>query len=63
MAHVITKGCIECGRCKRECPEKAIYKGINTSVIDPNRCTDCGACVGVCPLELIAPDFLAVQFQ
>lgn len=57
MAHVITKGCIECGRCIRECPDKAIYKAFRTSAIDPNKCNDCGSCVEVCPLELIMPDF------
>ena len=46
MAYVITKGCIECGRCMRECPEEAIYKGTGTSVIDPNKCIDCGICRG-----------------
>ncbi len=57
MAYVITKGCIECLLCNRECPEKAIYSGHGTSVIDPNKCSDCATCVGVCPLELIVPDF------
>jgi ferredoxin len=53
--------CIECKRCIRTCPGKAISseEDINTWVTDQQKCynrwrslgTDCGICISVCPIS------------
>ena len=59
MANKIIKGCINCGVCLPECPNKAISqdKAKGIFVIDPQLCTECAendgdmACIEVCPVD------------
>ena len=41
MALMITDECINCDVCEPECPNDAIYMGIEIYEIDPNKCTEC----------------------
>jgi ferredoxin len=62
MALMITDQCINCDVCEPECPNQAIYLGVEIYEIDPARCTECVGhfdepqCVVVCPVECIDPD-------
>jgi len=62
MALMITEQCINCDVCEPECPNKAIYEGVNFYEIDPNKCTECVGhfdepqCVEVCPVDCIPLD-------
>ena len=62
MAYKIPDGCIICGTCEAECPNKAISEGETQFMIDPNRCTECVGyfesprCAEACPLHLPCPD-------
>ncbi len=66
MALMITDECINCDVCEPECPNDAIYQGIEIYEIDPTLCTECvghfetSQCVEVCPVECIPvnPDYL-----
>lgn len=40
--------CIDCGRCRLECPMQAI--GADNRTIDPNRCIACFRCIRRCPM-------------
>ena len=59
MALKITDQCINCDVCEPECPNGAIFMGIEIYVIDPGKCTECvGAhdepqCKLVCPADCI----------
>ncbi len=46
-------GCIGCGICKKNCPEKAISLVEKVAVIDQEKCTGCGTCIDVCPRNAI----------
>ena len=41
MALMITDECINCDVCEPECPNEAIYLGIEIYEIDPSKCTEC----------------------
>ncbi|MPS27416.1 YfhL family 4Fe-4S dicluster ferredoxin [Pigmentiphaga sp.] len=59
MALLITDECINCDVCEPECPNDAIYLGVEIYEIDPARCTECVGhhdepqCKVVCPVECI----------
>lgn len=71
MALMITDQCINCDVCEPECPNDAIYPGVEIYEIDPSRCTECvghfetSQCVEVCPVECIPlnPDYAETQEQ
>jgi ferredoxin len=62
MALKITHECINCDVCEPECPNEAIFQGIEIYQIDPNLCTECVGhfdkpqCVAVCPVDCIPLD-------
>ncbi len=62
MALKITDECINCDVCEPECPNEAIYQGVEFYEIDPMKCTECVGhfdtpqCVEVCPVECIPKD-------
>ena len=62
MALLITDECINCDVCEPECPNEAIYQGIEIFEINPKLCTECighfdtPQCVKVCPVACIAKD-------
>ncbi|MCY4045239.1 MAG: YfhL family 4Fe-4S dicluster ferredoxin [Cellvibrionales bacterium] len=62
MALKITEECINCDVCEPECPNDAIYQGIEIYEIDPNKCTECVGhydepqCQQVCPIDCIPLD-------
>jgi len=59
MALIITDECINCDVCEPECPNQAIYMGLEIYEIDPHKCTECVGhfdepqCVQVCPVACI----------
>lgn len=59
MALMITDQCINCDVCEPECPNGAIYQGIEIYEIDPDKCTECVGhfdapqCQQVCPVDCI----------
>lgn len=71
MALVITDECINCDVCEPECPNEAIYQGVEIYEIDPNKCTECVGhfdepqCRIVCPVDCIPinPDFVETRDQ
>ena len=71
MALHITNECINCDVCEPECPNKAIYQGIEIYEINPDLCTECVGhfdtpqCVEVCPVDCIPvnPEFMETQDQ
>ncbi len=62
MALMITDECINCDVCEPECPNNAIYEGIEIYEIDPEKCTECvghfeeSQCTQVCPVACIPVD-------
>jgi ferredoxin len=62
MALTITDQCINCDVCEPECPNQAIFDGVEHYEIDPDRCTECVGhfatpqCVEVCPVDCIPQD-------
>ncbi|MEM9533056.1 MAG: YfhL family 4Fe-4S dicluster ferredoxin [Pseudomonadota bacterium] len=62
MALYITDQCINCDVCEPECPNEAIYMGVEIYEIDPKKCTECVGhfdvpqCQEVCPVECIPLD-------
>ncbi len=62
MALKITDECINCDVCEPECPNEAIYQGVEYYAIDAVKCTECVGhfdtpqCVEVCPVECIPKD-------
>ena len=71
MALHITDECINCDVCEPECPNKAIYQGIDIYEINPDLCTECVGhfdtpqCDDVCPVDCIPvnPEFMETQDQ
>jgi ferredoxin len=69
MALMITDQCINCDVCEPECPNDAIYQGVEIYEIDPNKCTECVGhfdqpqCRQVCPVDCIPlnPSFTESQ--
>ena len=59
MALMITDECINCDVCEPECPNNAIYQGVNIYEINPQLCTECVGhfdkpqCQEVCPVDYI----------
>ena len=62
MALLITDECINCDVCESECPNDAIYQGIEIFDINPKLCTECVGhfdipqCIEVCPVACIVKD-------
>jgi len=62
LALKITEECINCDVCEPECPNEAIYQGLEIYEINPNLCTECVGhfdtpqCIEVCPVECIPKD-------
>ncbi len=62
MSLKITQDCINCDVCEPECPNQAIFQGIEIYQIDPSRCTECVGhfeqpqCVEICPVNCIPLD-------
>jgi len=62
VALYITDQCINCDVCEPECPNAAIYQGVEIYEIDPVKCTECVGhfdepqCMEVCPVECILVD-------
>lgn len=62
MALKITDQCINCDVCEPECPNEAIFQGIEIYEIDPSKCTECVGhfdvpqCREVCPVDCIPLD-------
>ncbi|HEX9390566.1 MAG TPA: YfhL family 4Fe-4S dicluster ferredoxin [Usitatibacteraceae bacterium] len=71
MALKITDECINCDVCEPECPNGAIYQGIEIYEINPVKCTECVGhfdkpqCQEVCPVDCIPldPDFVESKEQ
>lgn len=71
MALHITDECINCDVCEPECPNKAIYQGVEIYEINPDLCTECVGhfdtpqCVEVCPVDCIPvnPEHMETQDQ
>ncbi len=71
MALMITDQCINCDVCEPECPNGAIYQGIDFYEINPAKCTQCVGhfdtpqCREVCPVDCIPlnPEFAETQEQ
>jgi len=63
---MITDECINCDICEPECPNNAIYQGLNIYEINPELCTECVGhfdvpqCQEVCPVDCIPinPQFI-----
>jgi len=63
---MITDECINCDVCEPECPNNAIYQGLNIYEINPELCTECVGhfdvpqCQEVCPVDCIPinPQFM-----
>ena len=62
MALLITDECINCDVCESECPNDAIYQGIEIFEINPKLCTECVGhfdipqCIEVWPVACIVKD-------
>ncbi len=62
MALRITDECINCDVCEPQCPNEAIYMGVEIYEIEPSLCTQCVGhfdepqCQVVCPVECIEFD-------
>ena len=62
MALIITDECINCDVCEPECPNDAIFAGIEIYQINPDKCTECVGhydepqCRKICPVECIPND-------
>jgi ferredoxin len=62
MALTITDDCINCDVCEPECPNHAIYQGVDIYEIDHLKCTECVGhfdmpqCQEVCPVACCLPD-------
>lgn len=71
MALMITTDCINCDVCEPECPNDAIYQGVEIYEIDPLKCTECVGhfdkpqCQQVCPVDCIPlnPDYQETKEQ
>jgi ferredoxin len=67
MALKITDQCINCDVCEPECPNDAIYQGIEIYEIDASKCTECVGhfdtpqCREVCPVNCIPVNEMHVE--
>ncbi len=67
MALKITDQCINCDVCEPECPNSAIYQGVEIYEIDPAKCTECVGhfdtpqCREVCPVDCIPLDEMHIE--
>jgi ferredoxin len=67
MALKITDQCINCDVCEPECPNDAIYQGVEIYEIHPDKCTECVGhfdtpqCREVCPVDCIPNDLEHVE--
>jgi len=67
MALKITDQCINCDVCEPECPNEAIYQGIEIYEINPSKCTECVGhfdtpqCKEVCHVDCIPFDLDHVE--
>jgi len=67
MALKITDQCINCDVCEPECPNDAIYQGIDIYEINPSKCTECVGhfdtpqCREVCPVDCIPVNEMHVE--
>lgn len=56
---MITDECINCDVCEPECPNEAIYQGVEIYEINSDLCTECVGhydqpqCQQVCPIDCI----------
>jgi NADH-quinone oxidoreductase subunit F len=54
LSYKITKACIGCGNCERNCPTKAITGKLKEQfIIDQEKCVKCGLCVKKCAFSAI----------
>ena len=69
MSLLITDECINCDVCEPECPNDAIFMGIEIYEIDGDKCTECVGhfdeqqCVAVCPVDCCLPDLNLVETE
>lgn len=69
MALMITDECINCDVCEPECPNDAIYQGVQIYEIDPHKCTECKGhfdtpqCREVCPVDCIPLNPLFIESE
>jgi len=62
LALIITEECINCDVCEPECPNEAIFQGVEIYEINADLCTECighfdtPQCIEVCPVECIPKD-------
>ncbi|NYT37674.1 YfhL family 4Fe-4S dicluster ferredoxin [Allopusillimonas soli] len=62
MALHITDECINCDVCEPQCPNNAIFMGVEIYEIEASKCTECVGhfdepqCQVVCPVECIVID-------
>ena len=67
MSLKITDQCINCDVCEPECPNEAIFQGVEIYEIDPGKCTECVGhfdvpqCREVCPVDCIPLDMDHVE--
>ncbi len=50
--YYIDEGCISCGKCLKNCPQKCIERG-TPYTINQNHCLHCGNCRAVCPVGAV----------
>lgn len=52
---MVSKECVACGCCEKECPLGAISVFIGLyAVVDANKCIGCGKCAKICPASVIS---------
>ena len=49
--YTLTNECVDCYKCVRQCPMKAIRIENGHASVIPEKCIACGHCVLVCPSE------------
>jgi len=52
-AEIDEKKCINCGACKKICPQKAVENNQKKHIINEKKCIGCGLCERVCPVKAI----------
>jgi ferredoxin len=69
MSLLITDECINCDVCEPECPNEAIYMGVEIYEIDPDKCTECVGhfdvpqCAEVCPVDCCLADLNNIETE
>jgi len=51
---VVSKKCVGCARCLRQCAYQAISLKAKKAYIDPKKCVGCANCIPICPEEAIS---------